>query len=81
MSTAQLSLVEDTLNAFLITGRALPTTRDGFVLLFADHVDAETLLSFFQQNRVKWVMGEGLGESYEVYNMAMNKSAAVYMSL
>ena len=48
-------------------------------MLFADHVDGETLLSFFEQNRVKG-MGEGTGESYEVYNMEMNMSAAVFMS-
>lgn len=76
----QLSFVERTLNTCLIIGLTPPKTCSGLVKLFDDRVSTETLLSFFQQNQVKWVMAAGSAESYEEYNMKMNECAALYMS-
>ncbi len=76
----QLRYVEQTLNSLLLGGITPPKTCSGLVKLFDGAVSRESLLSFFQQNEVKWVMGMDSGKSYELYNMEMNKCAEVYMS-
>lgn len=78
----QLLLVEVTLNNFLAMGISPPKTCDGLVKLFCGRVSKETLISFFENNEVKWHQGfdPTQRESYDEYKSTMNASALVYMS-